>query len=92
MAPVVEFSIARYGLVPTVRALYLLALVMMTAKFQILDWMAKETERGKIRMQETAGVSPGPCWVNTARLAGGYPYTPNHGSLGVMVVLNICNS
>ncbi|HHV93514.1 MAG TPA: MFS transporter [Firmicutes bacterium] len=91
VAPVAGVFIARYGLVPTVRVLYLLAFVMMTAKFQILDWMAKETERGKIRMQETAGVSP---WAMLGEYRGVWRqviHTPQTMvALGVMVVLNIC--
>jgi hypothetical protein len=46
-----------YSLVPTQRALYALAFVMMTAKFVIMNLMVKETRQGEVRMQETRGQS-----------------------------------
>ncbi|NLJ68260.1 MAG: MFS transporter [Firmicutes bacterium] len=91
VSPVAGVFIARYGLVPTVRGLYLLAFVMMTVKFTVLDLLAEETQRGKIRMQETAGVSP---WTMLSEYGGVWQkiiHTPRTlVALGVMVVLNIC--
>ncbi len=90
VAPVAGIFVARYGLVPTVRGLYLLAFVMMTVKFMVLDWLAEETQRGKIRMQETAGVSP---WTLLRQYGGVWDkviHSPQTlVALGVMVVINI---
>ena len=56
-APLAGLLINAYGLVPTVRILYILAAVMMTAKFIVMNAMVTETRRGKIRMEETHGQS-----------------------------------
>ena len=40
---------------PTIRGLYLLAFVMMTTKFVVMNRMVTETEQGIVRMQETRG-------------------------------------
>ncbi|NLY52392.1 MAG: MFS transporter [Firmicutes bacterium] len=91
VTPVAGLFIVRYGLVPTVRGLYLLAFVMKTVKFQLLDMLAEETQRGKIRMQETAGVSP---WTMLSQYGGVWQkiiHSPQTlVALGVMVVINIC--
>jgi len=52
-APLAGLLIARFTLVPTVRGLYLLAFVLMTAKFFVLNRFVTETRQGKIRMQQT---------------------------------------
>lgn len=53
VAPATGLFVGRFGLVPTVRALYILAFVLMTAKFIILNAMVTETQQGIVRMQET---------------------------------------
>jgi MFS family permease len=53
IAPFGGLLIARFTLVPTMRGLYLLAFVMMTAKFFATNAMVTETKQGLIRMQET---------------------------------------
>lgn len=53
VAPATGLFVGRFGLVPTVRALYILAFVMMTAKFIILNAMVTEPQQGIVRMQET---------------------------------------
>lgn len=55
--PLAGILIDRFTLVPTVRGLYLLACVMMTAKFVILNAMVTETHQGRVRMAETQGRS-----------------------------------
>lgn len=55
VAPLTGLLVGRFGLVPTMRGLYLLASVMMTSKFLIMNAMVTETERGKVRMVETRG-------------------------------------
>jgi hypothetical protein len=52
-APLAGVLIAGFSLIPTVRGLYVFAAIMMTAKFVIMNLMVEETQRGKIRMQET---------------------------------------
>jgi DHA1 family tetracycline resistance protein-like MFS transporter len=55
VSPVTGLLISRFSLVPTIRGLYLLSFVMMTAKFFIMNAMVTETRQGVIRMQETRG-------------------------------------
>lgn len=52
-APIAGILIGQFGLVPTMRGLYLLAFVMMTAKFVVLNIYADETQQGVLRMQES---------------------------------------
>ena len=54
VSPLAGLLVAQFSLVPTMRALYLLAFVMMTAKFVITNAMVTETEQGLVRMRETA--------------------------------------
>ena len=53
VAPLTGLLIDRYTLVPTIRGLYVLAFVMMTAKTLIMNAMVTETRQGRVRMQET---------------------------------------
>jgi MFS family permease len=52
-APIAGLLINKYTLVPTMRGLYLLACVMMTLKFFVMNKMVTETRQGAERMQET---------------------------------------
>ncbi len=52
-APLAGILIGQYSLIPTVRALYILSFIMMTAKFLVMNAMVTETRRGVIRMEET---------------------------------------
>lgn len=52
-APISTLLVDRYSLVPTVRVLYLLAFILMTAKFVILYVWSTETHQGVKRMAET---------------------------------------
>lgn len=52
-APIAGVLINIFSLVPTMRGLYILAFVMMTAKFIATNAMVTETKQGKIRMHET---------------------------------------
>jgi DHA1 family tetracycline resistance protein-like MFS transporter len=56
-SPLTSLLIAQFSLVPTMRGLYLLAFVMMTAKFVIMNAMVEETEHGLDRMRATSGRS-----------------------------------
>ncbi len=53
-APLTGLIIGRFGLVSTMRGLYLLAFVMMTTKFLATNAMVSETQQGRVRMAETA--------------------------------------
>jgi MFS family permease len=52
-SPLAGLLIERYTLIPTMRGLYALAFVMMTAKFILTNKMVTETRQGRRRMQET---------------------------------------
>jgi len=56
-APLSALFVGIYGLVPVMRVLFGITFVSMTVKFVILLVYSEETAQGKIRMQETAGVS-----------------------------------
>ena len=52
-APIAGLLIRIFTLVPTMRGLFLFASVMFTLKFFVMNAFVSETERGKIRMEET---------------------------------------
>lgn len=57
IAPLSGVFVQKYTVVPVMRVLYLFAFVMMTAKFIILYIYSTETAQGKVRLEETRGVS-----------------------------------
>lgn len=57
VSPLAFGFVQKYGVVPTMRVLYLITFVMMTAKFVILYFCTKETQIGKRRMEECKHVS-----------------------------------
>lgn len=52
-SPITSLLVATFSLVPTMRGLYLLAFVMMTVKFVVMNAMVTEPEPGVVRMEET---------------------------------------
>ncbi|HNV10095.1 MAG TPA: MFS transporter [Propionibacteriaceae bacterium] len=56
-APIAAVLVSQFGLVPAVRILYLNAFVIMTAKIVILYRWSTETEIGRLRLEQTRGVS-----------------------------------
>jgi MFS family permease len=56
VAPLAGLLVAWFGLVPTMRGLYVLAVVMMTSKALTMNALVTETQQGKVRMKETADV------------------------------------
>jgi MFS family permease len=56
-APISGLFIGKFGLVPTVRVLYIISFVMMSSKFLILNKYSTETGQGKIRMEETKHIN-----------------------------------
>jgi DHA1 family tetracycline resistance protein-like MFS transporter len=57
LAPFTGVLINRYGVITTMRGLYIFAVILMTTKFFILNHFATETSRGIERMRETQGQS-----------------------------------
>lgn len=53
VSPLAGLLIGKFTLVPTIRGLYLLAFVMMTTKFLVLNAFAIETRQGVARMDAT---------------------------------------
>ena len=56
-APIAGFFVGLHGVVPVMRVLFVITFISMTAKFVILFCFAKETNRGRERMEATKGVS-----------------------------------
>ena len=52
-APLAGILISNYSLIPTVRFLFLFAAILMTTKFIVMNLMVEETQRGRIRLEET---------------------------------------
>lgn len=57
VAPISKFAVDAFGLVPTMRVLYAITCVSMTAKFLILFFCSRETRAGVKRMELTRGKS-----------------------------------
>ena len=53
ITPFTGLLVDKFGLTPTMRGLYLLAFIMMTAKFLTMNSLVTETQRGKERQVET---------------------------------------
>lgn len=92
-SPIARFFIGRYELVPTVRVLYVVAFIMMTAKFVILNKYCTETRQGRIRMEETRHQS---ILSILGQYGGVLKKLMNSPAtlltMGIMVVMNICNT
>jgi len=56
-APIAALLVSQFGLVPAVRVLYLNAFVIMTAKIILLYRLTTETAVGRLRREQTHGVS-----------------------------------
>jgi len=56
-APIAAFMVNRLSVVPAMRILYFLSFVSMTIKFILLYKYGDETEVGRTRLRETAGMS-----------------------------------
>lgn len=72
-APFAGILVAKYSLVSAVRILYINAFVLMTVKFVLLFVFGTETEQGRVKMRESAGVP-------FIKLIGG-----SHGALRKMI-------
>ena len=67
LAPISSVMVAHFGVVPTVRGLYIFSFAMMTAKFVIVNAFAVETAQGKTRMRETKNI---PIWKLLSEYGG----------------------
>lgn len=93
IAPLSSIFISKYNLVPTVRVLYFIAFIMMTAKFIILYKFSTETVQGKLRMEETKDTS-------MLKLLNGYLKVLKHIlktpetllTLSIMLIMSICST
>ncbi len=56
-APIAALLVSQFGLVPAVRVLYLNAFVIMSAKIVLLYRLTTETAMGRLRIEQTRGVS-----------------------------------
>lgn len=89
-APLSSLLVGRFDVVLSVRILYLVTFVMMTTKFFILYFCCTETAQGKVRLEQTRGVS-------IASMFGGYKQIlrqlvaspPTLVVLGIKVLLGI---
>jgi MFS family permease len=91
VSPITGVLIDKYSLIPTMRGLYILSFVLMTAKFFIMNFMVTETRQGVARMQETRSQ---PLFAVLREMPGVFRQilrTPaTLVTLGLMVLLNIC--
>lgn len=57
ISPIAGILIDRFTLVPTMRAIYIFSMVMMTTRFALQYYMSYESSTGKRRIQECKGTS-----------------------------------
>lgn len=57
IAPLSGLAVNSFGIIPTMRVIYLMGFVLMTTKFFVLNFMVRETSVGVQRMKETANES-----------------------------------
>lgn len=92
-APLSGKLVERIDLVPAVRALYLFAFIVLTAKFVILLIYSKETQRGKERLIETQGQSIFDLLKEYRGVAQQILRTPaTLLTLGLLIVVGICGT
>jgi MFS family permease len=58
VAPLTGVLIGAFSLIPTIRGLYIFAVIMFTIKAVVTYQMTEETAQGKVRMHETRHQSP----------------------------------
>jgi MFS family permease len=91
-APIAGLLIATFSLVPTMRGLYLLACVLMTLKFFVLNAYVTETRVGTVRMQESRHQSLFSVLNEYPGVLKQILRTPaTLYTLGIMLALSICN-
>ena len=91
VSPITGLLIGKFSLVPTMRGLYLLSFVMMTAKFIVMNFMVKETRQGEARMRETRDQPLFAVLGESFSVLKQVARTPaTLVTAGLMVLLNIC--
>ncbi|HEY3289295.1 MAG TPA: MFS transporter [Anaerolineae bacterium] len=91
VSPVTGLLIDKFSLVPTMRGLYLLSFVIMTAKFLVMNAMVKETKQGLVRMRETRDQPLFAVLGESISVLKQVLRTPaTMVTCGLMVLLNIC--
>ncbi|MCL5998110.1 MAG: MFS transporter [Chloroflexi bacterium] len=91
VSPITGLLIGQFSLVPTMRGLYVLSFVLMTAKFVIMNGMVHETRRGVERMKETAKEPLFAVLRGSRAVLWQILHTPaTLFTAGLMVLLNIC--
>ena len=91
VSPMTGVLIGQFSLVPTLRALYLLSFVMMTAKFLVMNAMVTETRQGVVRMRETRGQPLFSVLSGSKAVLKKILQTPaTLFTTGLMVLLSIC--
>ena len=79
-APLAGLLIGHFSLVPTVRGLFLLSCVMMTARFLIFNSLVTETSQGRVRMIETRDRSVPALLSEYHGVAGTYSQRPTRST------------
>ena len=91
--PLAGLMISTFTLVPTMRALYLLAFVMMTIKFLTMNAMVVEPQQGRTRMQETQHQSLFAILGESRAVLGQLLHAPQTILTGgLMVIVAICTT
>ena len=91
VSPITGLLIGKFSLVPTMRGLYLLSFVMMTAKFIVMNFMVKETRQGEVRMRETRDQPLFAVLGESFSVLKQVARTPaTLVTAGLMMLLNIC--
>jgi len=91
VSPVTGLLIDKFSLVPTMRGLYVLSFVMMTAKFVVMNFLVKETQQGVVRMHETRNQPLFSVLGESFSVLKKLVRTPaTMVTAGLMVLLNIC--
>ena len=89
-APLTGLIIHLFGLVPSMRGIYALGFVMMTAKFLIFNRYATETKQGLVRMKETKNDSVLVLFRQYKGVLGAMLKAPQTlVALGIMMVMTI---
>ncbi|HEY5562107.1 MAG TPA: MFS transporter [Clostridiaceae bacterium] len=91
-APLSGKFVHMYSLIPTVRVIYIIAFVFMTAKFIVLYVYSTETEQGKVRMSETKNLSYFEALKGYKPVIIQILKAPETLlTLGLMLIMSICN-
>ena len=92
-APIAGVLIGVFSLVPTMRALFLFAFVLMTIKFAVLYHFSTETQRGLIRMKESVNQSLFMLIRQYRGVLGQILRAPQTlYTIGIMLVISTCST